>query len=166
MDDSESPASDTVLSKQESADDEFGDFGSFEQADESPAQVNDVDEPRQVEEAQEPAPVPQQDDDDDFGDFGDFTDFASETPDNNDGEASAVERAPVDTVPPPSTPSASTVADPIVEKAEAVFSELFGRTNIAVSSEADVSNGDAMKVNAVLVRSFVARSLLSFDGCA
>jgi hypothetical protein len=43
-DDSESPASDTMLPKQEqeSADDDFGDFGSFEQADESPAQVNDV----------------------------------------------------------------------------------------------------------------------------
>jgi len=129
---------------EEPADDDFGDFGSFEQAGEAQTEVKS---------AEEPTPVAQQGDEDDFGNFGDFTDFSSETANQGGTEPPAGVNAATESsvVGTPSPPSATIVADPIIEKADTVFQDVFGRSGRESEIDQNVSERVVVTVKSTLV---------------
>lgn len=133
----DSQSSNAASPENEPDDDDFGDFGSFEQA--------DTQTPETMVQSQQG-----EDDDEDFGDFGDFTDFASETPTQENPPSVNSEAA--NPAVPPSQPPATTVVDPIVNKAEIIFRDVFARAVAANENDHDSTERIVVKVNTTLVR--------------
>ena len=132
------------LEHESGGDDDFGDFGSFEQA----GAKNEGPQASVL-------PAQENDEDEDFGDFGDFTDFSSETPAQQENSVS-ISGAAVSSVenigPSPAQPSATILVDPIVNKAEIIFKEIFARENIPSEYDQHASERVVVKVTSSLVR--------------
>ena len=140
-------------------DDDFGDFGSFEQAEdaEDAYLAENKDPPGLSGSAEQVQHEVQQEDDDDFGDFEDFTDFsAAEQPEHNAvSESTDVPSSNSDI----RQKDAEGGSDPLVQKAESVFSEIFGSR----LEEDDLEiNEDSSMRTIVLIASVVVSSMCMF----
>lgn len=119
-------------------DDDFGDFGSFEQAETT------------HEGPQALVLQTQENDDEDFGEFGDFTDFSSETPAQQDDNIDTAVTSVENTGPPPAHPPATNILDPIVSKAEIIFKEIFARDHLPSEDDQHASERVVVKITSSL----------------
>ena len=147
-----SPARGVDDSKEKLADDDFGDFGSVEQTD---TQLMSVEGPHQMDTSE----VLDRNlgEEDEFGDFTDFASGEDQQPENEvtaDTVTPSVEASTLGMAPPSFQPPITSNIDPIVEKAETVFVEVFGGGSVASEAEQNAPERVVVLVNNSLVSVF------------